>query len=76
MSNDVWEVSVDKGTWTVKSDGFDDGSVSVSLNKIYTISLVKTIVYDKTIVGIQFRKLAQREKLALFGASETGNLLF
>lgn len=49
MSNGVWEASVDKGTWTVKCNGYDNAAVSVSLNKMYTVGLVKTIVYDKTL---------------------------
>ena len=47
MSSGVWEVSVDKGTWTVSSSGFEDGSVKVEVIKIYEIVL--TLQVDVTL---------------------------
>lgn len=40
MSSGVWEASVDKGTWTVKSNGYEDGSVKVETNKLYEVVLI------------------------------------
>ena len=37
MSSGVWEIEVDKGNWTVKCDGYEDGTVSVSSVKVYDI---------------------------------------
>ena len=40
MSNGVWEASVDKGTWVVSAGSlYASSSVSVSVPKVYTISL-------------------------------------
>lgn len=43
MSSGVWKVSVDKGTWTVKSNGYTNPVIVVDTIKVYVATMVKQI---------------------------------